>query len=322
MPVRLGNEVLKNLALVGVGEIYVIDFDQIEPSNLTRSVLFRQRDCGRPKAMVAADALRDLNPDTQVIPFQANVLTDVGLGLFRDVDVVIGCLDNREARWWVNRCCWKAGTPWIDGGIQEINGVVKVFVPPDGACYECTMTENDYRLINLRYSCPLLRQEDLQAGKVPTAPTISSMIGGLQAQEALKLIHNLPVLAGEALIYNGVASRFYRTRFQRRDDCMSHETYAAPRELPLQTARTSAAQLLTAACDAAGMQRATSRLILDRDLVVSIDCIPCGTSRPVMKTLTQVGVRQVICPECQQIARPTHHACGGSGFRAGRFPTV
>ncbi len=230
----LGNEVLKNLALVGIGEIYVVDFDRIENSNLTRSVLFRQRDCGRPKAVAAADAVRDINPDTRVIPFHANVLTDVGLGLFRDVDVVIGCLDNREARWWVNRCCWKTGTPWIDGGIQEINGVVKVFVPPDGACYECTMTENDYRLINLRYSCPLLRQEDLQAGKVPTAPTISSMIGGLQAQEAVKLIHDLPVLAGEALIYNGVANQFYRTRFQRRDDCMSHETYAEPLELPLQ----------------------------------------------------------------------------------------
>jgi hypothetical protein len=50
------------------------------------------------------------------------------------------------------------------------------------------MTENDYRLINLRYSCPLLRREDLQAGKVPTAPTIASMIGGLQVQEALKLL--------------------------------------------------------------------------------------------------------------------------------------
>ncbi|MHB8954150.1 MAG: HesA/MoeB/ThiF family protein [Pirellulaceae bacterium] len=300
----LGNEVLKNLALVGVGKIFVIDFDHIERSNLTRSVLFRQRDCGRSKAAAAADAIHDLNPDTQVIALQANVLTDVGLGLFRDVDVVIGCLDNREARWWVNRCCWKVGTPWIDGGIQEINGVVKVFVPPDGACYECTMTENDYRLINLRYSCPLLRQEDLQAGKVPTAPTISSMIGGLQAQEALKLIHDLPVLAGEALIYNGVASRFYRTQFQRRDDCMSHETYAAPQELPLRAAQTSAAQLLAAACDASGMRRADSRLILDRDLIVAIDCVPCGTRRRVMKTSTQVGVRQAVCPTCQQIARP------------------
>ena len=105
-------------------------------------------------------------------------------------------LDNREARLWVNRCCWKVGTPWIDGGIQEISGVAKVFVPPDGACYECAMTENDYRLINLRYSCPLLKREDLLAGKVPTAPTIACMIGGLQVQEALKLIHGLPVEAG------------------------------------------------------------------------------------------------------------------------------
>jgi adenylyltransferase/sulfurtransferase len=300
----LGNEVLKNLALVGIGTLYVVDFDRIENANLTRSVLFRRKDCGRLKALVAADAVRDLNPDTHVYPLPINVISDVGLGLFRDVDVVVGCLDNGEARWWVNRCCWKSGTPWIDGGIQEINGVVKVFVPPDGPCYECTMTENDYRLINLRYSCPLLRQEDLQAGKVPTAPTISSLIGGLQAQEAVKLLHDLPVLAGEALIYNGLSNQFYRTRFQRRDDCLSHETYAGVLELPLSASETTAAQLLSAACEAAGLTRETSRLILDRDLVLSIDCLPCGTTRPIMKALTQVGIRQVYCPVCGEIARP------------------
>jgi molybdopterin-synthase adenylyltransferase len=103
----LGNEVLKNLALVGVGRIYVIDFDRVEAANLTRSVLFRARDRGRPKAEVAAEAVRDLNPDVRVTACCGNVLTDVGLGMFRDADVVIGCLDNREARLWVNRCCWK-----------------------------------------------------------------------------------------------------------------------------------------------------------------------------------------------------------------------
>ena len=72
---------------------------------------------------------------------RGDVITDLGLGLFADVDVVIGCLDNREARLWVNRQCWKVGTPWVDSGIQEIQGVVKVFVPPDSSCYECAMTE-------------------------------------------------------------------------------------------------------------------------------------------------------------------------------------
>src|SRR5688500_2922647 len=163
----LGNEVLKNLALMGVGHVFVIDLDHIEDSNLTRSVLFRQKDRGKSKAVAAAEAMRDINADTKVTPIHGNVMTDLGLGLFRDVEVVIGCLDNREARLWVNRSCWKVGTPWVDGGIQEISGVAKVFVPPDGACYECAMTENDYRLINLRYSCPLLKREDLMAGKVP-----------------------------------------------------------------------------------------------------------------------------------------------------------
>lgn len=133
----LGNEVLKNLALLGIGHITLIDFDEIEASNLTRSVLFRARDRGRRKVDAAADAVRDINPDVHVETIHGNIITDVGLGYFADADVVIGCLDNREARLWVNRSCWKVTTPWIDGGIQEINGVAKTFVPPDGPCYEC-----------------------------------------------------------------------------------------------------------------------------------------------------------------------------------------
>jgi adenylyltransferase/sulfurtransferase len=237
----------------------------------------------------------------------ANIITDVGLGLFRDADVVIGCLDNREARLWVNRQCWKVNTPWIDGGIQEINGVFKVFVPPDSACYECAMTENDYRLINLRYSCPLLRQDDLQSGKVPTAPTISSMIGGLQTQEALKLLHGLPVESGKAWVYNGAANQFYATSFQRREDCLSHETYPDPIELPLSAKSNSARDLLTAVGEAVGEKSGgdgKASLLLDRDLVVTLDCANCGTSQDVMRPLPLVGMSQAVCPECKQPQRP------------------
>ena len=54
-----------------------------------------------------------------------------------------------------------------------------------------------------------------------------------QVQEALKLLHGLPVSAGEGLIWNGEANHFYKTAFQRREDCLSHETYPEPIELPL-----------------------------------------------------------------------------------------
>lgn len=299
----LGNEVIKNLGLLGVGTVYIVDFDEIESSNLTRSVLFRRRDCGRPKAEVAASALHDLNPDVRVIALHANIITDIGLGLFDEVDVVIGCLDNREARLWVNRQCWKVGTPWVDGGIQEVNGVVKVFVPPDSACYECGMTENDYRLINIRYSCPLLRHEDMQAGKVPTAPTVSSIIAGLQTQEALKLIHQLPVESGQAMIFNGVTNQFYKTRFQRREECLSHECYGQPLELPLSAAEHRVADLFEQ-LGATLPARAELELQLDRDLVVAVECAACDWRRPIMRAIQGVGIHEARCELCGETARP------------------
>ena len=299
----LGNEVLKNLALLGVGHVYVVDFDEIEESNLTRSVLFRSRDRGRPKAQAAAEALREINPDTRVRAIIGNIITDIGLGLFADMDVVISCLDNREARLWINRCCWKVGTPWIDGAIQEISGVAKVFVPPDSACYECTMTENDYRLINLRYSCPLLRREDLLAGKIPTAPTISSMIGGLQTQEALKLIHGMPVAAGSAMIFNGMTNTFYTTKYPYKEDCLSHETWPPPVDVPLTAAGSTARRLFELARDHIARDGRLT-LSLERDLVVSLECAKCHSSRRIMRPRQAVAMREAVCPTCGELERP------------------
>ncbi|MHC5540408.1 HesA/MoeB/ThiF family protein, partial [Singulisphaera rosea] len=296
----LGNEVLKNLALLGVGTTYVIDLDCVEPSNLSRSVLFRAEDGGLAKAEVAARRAQEINPDVTFVPMRGDVITELGLGLFADVDVVIGCLDNREARLWVNRQCWKVGTPWVDSGIQEIQGVVKVFVPPTSACYECAMTERDYQLLNVRYSCPLLRREDILQGKVPTAPTIASMMGALEVQEALKLIHGLPVAAGSALVFNGVTNQFYSTQLPFREDCLSHETYPAPVELPIGF-RDSARALF----EAAGKTMVGPlSLGLDRDLVVAVDCPRCGWRAEILRARTRVSQADAQCPNCRELGRP------------------
>ena len=74
---------------------------------------------------------------------------------------------------------------------------------------------------------------------MPTAPTIASMMAALEVQEALKLLHGLPVAAGSALVFNGVANQFYTTRLPFRDDCLSHETYPEPVALPLGHAATA-----------------------------------------------------------------------------------
>ena len=142
----LGNEVLKNLALLGFGQIHLIDFDTVQDSNLTRSVLFRGHHRGMSKAKVAAAAAMELNPDCNVTAINGDVLTEIGLGLIRELDLVICCVDNREARLWINRMCWKVNTPWIDGGIQEINGVAKVFRPPAGCLLYTSPSPRDATL--------------------------------------------------------------------------------------------------------------------------------------------------------------------------------
>jgi adenylyltransferase/sulfurtransferase len=302
----LGNEVTKNLVLMGIGDIYAIDLDCVEDSNLTRSVLFRESDNGKSKVDAAARALYDMNQDSRVHPVHGNVMTDIGLGLVRDVDVVIGCLDNREARLWVNRMCWKVGTPWVDGGIQEINGVAKVFVPPDGSCYECAMTENDYRLINLRYSCPLLKREVILEGKVPTAPTISSIIAGLQTQEALKLIHGMEVESGGAMVFNGVANRFYKTKYQHRSDCLSHDVYPQPRGSGLSVEDELSRLFSVAQKELSGHEVV---LKLDRDLVTEFFCPKCEVAEPIHQPTQTVDAGLLVCPECnhQRTPKMTHH---------------
>lgn len=300
----LGNEVLKNLALLGVGTIHIVDFDQVQPSNLTRSVLFRQEHTGQNKATVAASMAGELNPDCRLIAHDADVIQDIGLGLVREMDVVIGCLDNREARLWVNRMCFKANTPWIDGGIQEINGVAKVFRPPAGPCYECTMTENDYRLISLRYSCPMLKQEDIQQGKTPTAPTIASIVGGLQVQEALKLLHEMPGAEGSALVFNGVANQFYKTQFPLREDCLSHETFEDVGYLAL-SANNTPCELFDSVRTHLGLDNDFQlNLVLDRDYLKSLECRSCDISQPIGRPRSQVKQSEGFCSSCQQPMQP------------------
>ena len=96
----LGNEVLKNLVLMGVEHLVVVDFDIVEIGNLTRSVLFNIEDARarRRKVDVVAERLSSMNPAVEIKTIFGDVTYDVGLGLVRSVDVVIGCVDSRWAR--------------------------------------------------------------------------------------------------------------------------------------------------------------------------------------------------------------------------------
>ena len=291
----LGNDVIKNLALMGVGQIFIVDFDTIEAANLSRSLLFRESDNHRSKAEVAAARAKSLNPDIHVQYLNGDVTTQLGLGVIRRMDVVIGCLDNREARLAINRFCYWMNKPWVDGAIQELLGLVRVFIPGKGACYECTLTEAALRDLSLRYSCPLLARQNILLGKVPTTPTIAAIIGGIQSQEALKLINGMPVEPGKVIHYNGMVNEMHTTAYVAREDCESHWTYGSVIELPARAERTTLDDILRIARADLGSETVIE---LDQELITSLKCSTCHTVEQTLKPLSAVSFEAGHCPTC------------------------
>lgn len=290
----LGNEIIKNLSLLGFGHVLIADLDNIENSNLSRSVLYRAKDNGSPKAKIAAQSAKDIFPDIKVDYFHGNIIYDLGLGVYNWADMVIAGLDNREARLTINRNCWKVNKPWIDGAIEQISGLARVFVP-DGPCYECTMSETDWKLLNRRRSCNLLSKDEMQEGKVPTTPTISSIIAGVQCQEAVKLLHGMETIAGKGYVYNGISADSYIIEYQRNDECYSHDT--AEKIFPMQNRsdEVTVGELLNIVKAKMGNDTV---LELGRDILESMHCPQCKTTEHLYMSLGKAKNSLATCPSC------------------------
>ncbi len=291
----IGNEVLKNLALLGIGNVVVVDLDTIENSNLSRSVLFRADDCGRSKAEVAAERAREIYPHMRVQPIVANAVFDLGLGLYRWADVILAGLDNREARVAINRAAARTGKVWIDGAIERLDGVARVFDPACGPCYECTMNAIDWKMLEARRSCALLSRSEMELGKVPTTPTTASVIAGIQCQEAVKYLHGLDVLEGQGFIFDGMNHQSHVVRYTRKEDCPSHEIDQPVEFLPWSVAQTTVRQFLARVRADLGPEAVVET---GNDLLASLHCPDCNQTEPVWTSLgkvTEAGARCVRC---------------------------
>lgn len=297
----LGNEILKNLALLGVGYIFLVDFDTISNSNLSRSILYREKDEGKLKTQVAADSIKEINPSVTVHPFNGDIRFDVGLGVFRKMDVIIAALDTREARLAINRKCWKVEKPWIDGAIESLDGIARVFIPPDGACYECTFDKIDYELINQKRSCALLTREEMLQNKVPTTPTIASIIAGIQTQEAVKLIHGdkeLKVLNGKGFLFKGLTHESYVVEYQRRQNCPSHDHFDNIIRINESVDTLTLRALLKLAQKKMGVNAVID---LDRDIIYEWVCHRCGKKDRPFRVFGKTSEDESKCQKCNSL---------------------
>lgn len=312
----LGNEVLKNLALLGVGHIWVVDYDTIEDTNLSRTVLFRVADVnlGASKAITAAARAKALNPNANAVvkALHTDAVWALGGGVYRHVDLVIGCLDNLEARMTVNKGCWRANKIWIDGGLWELSGTVAVFdASTQSACYECSMTDAHYEQAKQRYSCTNNTVKTMiKQGYAPTTQTISAIIGAIQCQEAVKILHDLDSFTGNRLVFNGLP-HFYTdpdlspltlNTLTLNNQCLCHgeERYHDVVELKSAKAtQTTPRQLIELVESHSGKKDLT--LEIGRTFVIEAVCDQCQIHLRIERPLYLVKDMDAVCPNCAVI---------------------
>lgn len=135
----IGCELLKNLALLGFGEVHVVDLDTIDLSNLNRQFLFKHEHIKKSKALVAKDTAIKFNPRVKIEAHHANIKeTQFNVEWFRGFNIVFNALDNMEARRHVNKMCLAADVPLIESGTTGFNGQVQVIKKGVTACYDCS----------------------------------------------------------------------------------------------------------------------------------------------------------------------------------------
>ncbi|NES18653.1 MAG: ThiF family adenylyltransferase [Symploca sp. SIO3E6] len=296
----IGNETLKNLALLGIGNIHIADFDTISTSNLSRTVLFRKADKGKKKAKVAAMRTKELalEEDVSIDYFHGDVVWELGTGIFRSMDLVLGCLDNVETRFAVNRRCWLANTPWIDAGIYELGGHVTVYVPPEAPCYQCGATKEQLAAARRRYSCDDFKRSVFEEGKMPTVQVTSSIISAIQVQEAVKFLCGQKVESGKKIYFQGRVNDFDILTLNKSDNCYGHATYPEIIPLPLSNSMSLRKFLEFVSKDELSGAGATLDFRSDRTFVQSVSCKSCGTEIELNKPSFRIFDTETICKNC------------------------
>jgi molybdopterin/thiamine biosynthesis adenylyltransferase len=186
----IGNEVLKNLALLGVCNLSIADLDRIEIHNLTRSVLFRESDVGRSKAAVAAERVKELLPEANTLVMDGALEATLRPSTLAMYDVVFSCLDNFEARLALDEMCQLAGVNMVSGAIDARYSSVELYPYRQSrrcGCYSCNLPAGVFQRIAQRYSCGWLRRVGLVERKVPTTIITSSMVASMMVSWGLRL---------------------------------------------------------------------------------------------------------------------------------------
>ena len=205
----LGSPVCLYLGSAGVGQITVVDHDQVDATNLQRQIAHTLDRVGQYKADSVRTAIAHINPDVTVTPITQRadaVLLDT---LVAQADVVLDCSDNFETRQAVNLACVKHRKPLVSGAAIRMDGQVSVYdsTQADAPCYACIFP-------------PEQTPEETRCATMGVFAPLVGIIGTVQAAEALKILSGMGShMAGRLLMLDGRELSWTDIRMQRNPNC-------------------------------------------------------------------------------------------------------
>jgi sulfur-carrier protein adenylyltransferase/sulfurtransferase len=201
----LGSPAALYLAAAGIGNLGLVDFDNVDVTNLQRQILHGTKDVGRPKLASARERIADVNPHVRLETYETALTSRNALDILSGYDIVVDGTDNFATRYLVNDACVLLGKPNVYGSIFRFEGQASVFALPDGPCYRCLFPEPPP---------PGLVPSCAEGGVLGVLP---GLVGTIQATEAIKLIIGAgEPLKGRLLLIDTLGMQF-RTVHVRKD---------------------------------------------------------------------------------------------------------
>lgn len=205
----LGSPVAMYLGAAGVGQLTLVDFDEVDLSNLQRQIVHSQTDIGVPKVTSAAQTLQALNPDIEIKTINQRLEKDELRAMVHTANVVIDASDNFATRFAINRACSLESTPLVSGAAIRMEGQVSVFTHQGNnqACYRCLYSETQ-------------GEEIATCSENGVLSPVVGIIGCIQATEAIKVLAGIgSTLAGRLLILDAATMEFREIRLSQDPDC-------------------------------------------------------------------------------------------------------
>jgi adenylyltransferase/sulfurtransferase len=204
----LGSPALLYLAAAGVGTLGIVEFDEVDESNLQRQIIHGQSDIGRSKAQSAKESIQEANPYVEVVLHEERLDSTNVFDVFRPYDLIVDGTDNFATRYLVNDAAVLLGKPYVWGSIYRFDGQASVFWAEHGPCYRC------------------LYPEPPPPGMVPSCAeggvlgVLCASIGSIQVNEAIKLLTGIgEPLVGRLMVYDALEMQYRSVNVRKDPEC-------------------------------------------------------------------------------------------------------